>query len=97
MFGTNKTYNACHGSDAPDTAAQEINFFFGRAGSAAVGKCDQVSRAYAFWSLHPTPADASGWGFAQGFKHLRNDCVKHTVSKLFWCCKRRCNQSIFVL
>lgn len=24
QFGTNKTYNACHGSDAPDTAAEEV-------------------------------------------------------------------------
>ncbi|KAL6754216.1 nucleoside diphosphate kinase [Haematococcus lacustris] len=37
-FGTNKTYNACHGSDAPDTAAQEIRYFFGQA--PPVGKCD---------------------------------------------------------
>lgn len=27
-FGTDGTMNACHGSDAPDTAAQELNFFF---------------------------------------------------------------------
>lgn len=36
-FGTDKTYNACHGSDAPETAAQEISFFFG---NRLVGKCD---------------------------------------------------------
>lgn len=37
-FGTNKTYNACHGSDAPDTAAQELGFFFGQ--GSGPGKCD---------------------------------------------------------
>lgn len=43
QFGTNKTYNACHGSDAPDTAAQELAFFFSKApGSSAVGRCDLV-------------------------------------------------------
>ena len=36
-FGTDKMYNACHGSDAPDTAAYEVNFFFGQ---GPVGKCD---------------------------------------------------------
>jgi nucleoside-diphosphate kinase len=38
-FGTNKTFNAAHGSDAPETAAQEISFFFGQ-GAGSVGKCD---------------------------------------------------------
>ena len=28
LFGTNIERNACHGSDAPETAAQEIAFFF---------------------------------------------------------------------
>lgn len=28
-FATNVERNACHGSDAPDTAAEEISFFFG--------------------------------------------------------------------
>ena len=37
QFGTDNTFNACHGSDAPDTAAAELGFFFGQAG---VGKCD---------------------------------------------------------
>ncbi|CAG9465481.1 unnamed protein product [Pedinophyceae sp. YPF-701] len=37
-FGTDKTRNACHGSDAPETAAQEVEFFFG-AGRGSVGKC----------------------------------------------------------
>lgn len=37
-FGTDKTYNAAHGSDAPDTAAQELAFFFGPDRSA-VGRC----------------------------------------------------------
>ncbi|KAL3130446.1 hypothetical protein ABBQ38_008268 [Trebouxia sp. C0009 RCD-2024] len=36
-FGTDGTQNACHGSDAPDTAALELGFFFEQAG---VGKCD---------------------------------------------------------
>lgn len=36
-FGTNKTYNACHGSDAPETAAEELAFFFR---NKFVGKCD---------------------------------------------------------
>mmetsp|Transcript_13193 Transcript_13193/g.41744 ORF Transcript_13193/g.41744 Transcript_13193/m.41744 type:complete len:444 (+) Transcript_13193:177-1508(+) len=34
-FGTDKTQNAAHGSDAPETAAAETAFFFGR----SVGKC----------------------------------------------------------
>jgi nucleoside-diphosphate kinase len=38
LFGTDKTRNACHGSDAPSTAAQEIGFFFGR--SPRVGQCE---------------------------------------------------------
>lgn len=29
-FGTDGSFNACHGSDAPDTAAEEIGFFFGQ-------------------------------------------------------------------
>mmetsp|Transcript_18010 Transcript_18010/g.32887 ORF Transcript_18010/g.32887 Transcript_18010/m.32887 type:complete len:383 (-) Transcript_18010:16-1164(-) len=37
-FGTDKTYNACHGSDAPDTAAYESNFFFGP--GRLPGRCD---------------------------------------------------------
>ena len=28
LFGTNMQKNAAHGSDAPETAAKEINFFF---------------------------------------------------------------------
>ena len=28
LFGTDKTQNACHGSDAPQTAKQECDFFF---------------------------------------------------------------------
>jgi nucleoside-diphosphate kinase len=28
LYGTNVQYNACHGSDAPETARQEIAFFF---------------------------------------------------------------------
>ncbi|KXZ44028.1 hypothetical protein GPECTOR_75g752 [Gonium pectorale] len=38
QFGTDKTYNACHGSDAPDTAAEEVAFFFGP--GRYPGKCD---------------------------------------------------------
>jgi nucleoside-diphosphate kinase len=34
--GTNIERNACHGSDAPETAAQEISFFFGGAELAAL-------------------------------------------------------------
>ena len=28
-FGRDKTHNACHGSDAPETAQEELQFFFG--------------------------------------------------------------------
>lgn len=28
-FGTDKSFNAAHGSDSPASAAQEIDFFFG--------------------------------------------------------------------
>ncbi|MDR2729230.1 MAG: nucleoside-diphosphate kinase [Chitinispirillales bacterium] len=28
LYGTNVQFNACHGSDAPETARQEISFFF---------------------------------------------------------------------
>jgi len=28
LFGTDKTFNATHGSDAPETAQQEIRYFF---------------------------------------------------------------------
>jgi len=28
LYGTNVQYNACHGSDAPETACQEVAFFF---------------------------------------------------------------------
>ena len=28
LYGTNVQYNACHGSDAPETARQEVAFFF---------------------------------------------------------------------
>ncbi|PNW75835.1 hypothetical protein CHLRE_12g558700v5 [Chlamydomonas reinhardtii] len=38
QFGTDKTFNACHGSDAPDTAAEECNFWFGP--GRYPGKCD---------------------------------------------------------
>ena len=34
-FGTDIERNACHGSDAPETAAQEINFFFAGADMAS--------------------------------------------------------------
>lgn len=40
-FGTDKTLNACHGSDAPETAAEEVGFFFGspqKVGACAVLK-----------------------------------------------------------
>lgn len=36
-FGTDGSYNAVHGSDAPDTAAAEIDFFFGP--RTTVGGC----------------------------------------------------------
>ncbi|KAK9810340.1 hypothetical protein WJX72_009041 [[Myrmecia] bisecta] len=36
QFGSDGTQNACHGSDAPDTAAAELGFFFGQ----QVGRCD---------------------------------------------------------
>jgi nucleoside-diphosphate kinase len=35
-FGRDKTYNACHGSDAPETAHEELQFFFGQ-GQQQVG------------------------------------------------------------
>ncbi|GAQ77823.1 Nucleoside diphosphate kinase [Klebsormidium nitens] len=38
-FGTDNTMNACHGSDAPETAKQEVSFFFDR---ADVGRCAQL-------------------------------------------------------
>ena len=28
LYGTNVQHNACHGSDAPETARQEVSFFF---------------------------------------------------------------------
>ncbi|MCL2690494.1 MAG: nucleoside-diphosphate kinase [Chitinispirillia bacterium] len=28
LYGTNVQFNACHGSDAPETARQEVSFFF---------------------------------------------------------------------
>jgi nucleoside-diphosphate kinase len=28
LYGTNVQFNACHGSDAPETARQEVAFFF---------------------------------------------------------------------
>ncbi|KAK9861248.1 hypothetical protein WJX84_000319 [Apatococcus fuscideae] len=34
-FGSDNTRNACHGSDAPETAAQESAFFFNR----SIGRC----------------------------------------------------------
>jgi len=37
-FGTDKSFNAAHGSDAPHTAAAELDFFFG-AGRGTVGRC----------------------------------------------------------
>ena len=37
-FGTDNTMNACHGSDALETAAQESDFFFGP-GRSGVGRC----------------------------------------------------------
>lgn len=37
QFGTDGSQNACHGSDAPETAAAELGFFFEQPG---VGKCD---------------------------------------------------------
>jgi len=37
QFGTDGSQNACHGSDAPETAAAELSFFFEQ---PRVGKCD---------------------------------------------------------
>jgi nucleoside-diphosphate kinase len=37
-FGTNIERNACHGSDAPETAATEIAFFFSSADLAETGR-----------------------------------------------------------
>lgn len=39
-FGTDTTYNACHGSDAPETAAAEAEFFFGQ--GRMPGMCAQL-------------------------------------------------------
>jgi len=41
-FGVDKTQNACHGSDAPETAAEECAFFFGE-GSEGMGQCFTLS------------------------------------------------------
>jgi len=40
-FGTDGTQNACHGSDSPQSAAREIEFFFGpgRVNTASFGSC----------------------------------------------------------
>eukprot|EP00243_Klebsormidium_subtile_P004155 TRINITY_DN17940_c0_g1_i1.p1 TRINITY_DN17940_c0_g1~~TRINITY_DN17940_c0_g1_i1.p1 ORF type:complete len:379 (-),score=90.80 TRINITY_DN17940_c0_g1_i1:275-1411(-) len=38
-FGTDNTRNACHGSDALETAKQEVSFFFDR---GDVGRCAQL-------------------------------------------------------
>jgi len=38
LFGTNIERNAVHGSDAPETAAQEISFFFTGADLASVAR-----------------------------------------------------------
>jgi nucleoside-diphosphate kinase len=38
LFGTNIERNAVHGSDAPDTAAQEIAFFFAGAELASLAR-----------------------------------------------------------
>ncbi|KAB2892466.1 MAG: nucleoside-diphosphate kinase [Kofleriaceae bacterium] len=38
LFGTNIERNAVHGSDAPETAAQEIAFFFSGADLAALAR-----------------------------------------------------------
>eukprot|EP00955_Chlamydomonas_euryale_P079951 363361-Chlamydomonas_euryale.AAC.16 len=35
-FGTDGSYNAVHGSDAPNTAAAELDFFFGRGSRVGV-------------------------------------------------------------
>ena len=40
-FGTDKTYNCCHGSDAAASAQAELGFFFG--GSATAGSCGSNS------------------------------------------------------
>ncbi|KAG1680831.1 hypothetical protein FOA52_008164 [Chlamydomonas sp. UWO 241] len=37
-FGIDGSYNAVHGSDAPDTAAEELSFFFS---NPLLGKCDR--------------------------------------------------------
>jgi nucleoside-diphosphate kinase len=43
-FGTSIGNNATHGSDAPETAAFELGYFFGgwnsTAGAGAIGSCD---------------------------------------------------------
>eukprot|EP00199_Chlamydomonas_sp_CCMP681_P001950 CAMPEP_0119109454 /NCGR_PEP_ID=MMETSP1180-20130426/17919_1 /TAXON_ID=3052 ORGANISM="Chlamydomonas cf sp, Strain CCMP681" /NCGR_SAMPLE_ID=MMETSP1180 /ASSEMBLY_ACC=CAM_ASM_000741 /LENGTH=379 /DNA_ID=CAMNT_0007095211 /DNA_START=57 /DNA_END=1196 /DNA_ORIENTATION=+ len=76
-FGTNNTFNACHGSDAPETAAEEIAFFFGR--PFPVGKCD-VGRNTTLGIVKPhLLADAAGG--------LVVDCVQEhfdiTAAQLF--------------
>jgi nucleoside-diphosphate kinase len=38
LVGTNIERNACHGSDAPETARTEISFFFSEAELAALGR-----------------------------------------------------------
>lgn len=49
-FGTDKTQNACHGSDAAETAAAECNFFFGP--GRLPGKCD-VGRSTSLALIKP--------------------------------------------
>lgn len=48
-FGTDGSFNAVHGSDAPDTAAAEISFFFS---NPSLGKCD-VSRGTTLGVIKP--------------------------------------------
>ncbi|MEW5319871.1 MAG: hypothetical protein WDW38_010990 [Sanguina aurantia] len=50
-FGTDGSYNAVHGSDAPDTAAQEVAFHFGP-GRLLPGKCS-LGRATSLLLIKP--------------------------------------------
>ncbi len=77
-FGTDKTYNACHGSDAPETAAEELAFFFG--GQQPPGKSDLGGHNTTLGVLRPHLVLDGGAGLAL-------DCVQEhfdvTAAQLF--------------
>ncbi|GAB4823297.1 hypothetical protein N2152v2_010343 [Parachlorella kessleri] len=55
-FGTDKTYNACHGSDSPTNALTELGFFFGPQGCSngiQMGKWASAGGACRFGRVQP--------------------------------------------